>query len=392
MELTKKQAREFLIQYHNLHKRTPKNFSQSKRKEAILDHFSRHGCIQYDPLNVVGRNPDLVLQARIGSYNHSDLSTLLYQDKKLIDAWDKMMSIYPTSDWPYFKKVRIQHGQGTLGTLKYRNSLEALELNDQVLAHIKTHGPSKSSDFKSETATKGKWGHSKLTSASLDYLYSVGTIGVTDKTNTQKVYDLIEHIVPQPLLNTDIEYNHDHDYIDWYLYRRIKGAGLVWNKNGGHWLGYYIQKKATRSQSISRLLDKNLISTVRIKGISEPFYITSDNLSLLETPKKYKKQVRFLAPLDNFLWDRGLIEILFDFHYRWEVYTPIKKRIFGYYVLPILFGHQIVGRIEFDYYRKGKSLKILNRWFEPWFKETDTFKKAFNLELECFNRYLESLE
>ena len=54
----------------------------------------------------------------------------------------------------------------------------------------------------------------------------------------------------------------------------------------------------------------------------------------------------FLAPLDPFVWDRDFLRRLYGFDYIWEVYVPEKKRRWGYYVLPILFGDRLVGRIE----------------------------------------------
>ena len=56
--------------------------------------------------------------------------------------------------------------------------------------------------------------------------------------------------------------------------------------------------------------------------------------------------MEFLAPLDNLIWDRELIKELFDFDYKWEIYTPVKDRKFGYYVLPVLYGEDFAGRIE----------------------------------------------
>lgn len=388
-ELTLKEARGFIITYQGLDRK-----SKSNPKESILDIVDRLGCLQYDPLNVVGRNPDLVLQSRINNYKARYLSDLLYQDRKLIDAWDKMMAIYQTTDWPYFMRVRLAHTKGTVNTLKYRNSLDALELTDSIYDYIKDHGPLQSSKLKSDSSSKSRWGHRKHSSAALDYLYAIGSLGIHSKINTQKLYDLIENIVPEEFLNLDDPFVNDEAFLDWYVLRRIDSIGLLWNKNGGAWLGYHIQPKATRSKSIGRLLDKELIIPIRIDSINEEFYITTKSLPKLEAylsnDKARPKQVRFIAPLDNLMWDRGLIEAVFGFVYRWEVYSPVVKREFGYYVLPILYGHNLVGRIEFDYYRGGESVSIINTWFEPGFKRTKGFEKAFKNEINNFTKYLKS--
>ncbi|MDF2821374.1 MAG: hypothetical protein K0R15_1815 [Clostridiales bacterium] len=95
--ISKEEAKNFLISYHNL------DGSQGLQGEdGVMQYIKRVGCIQYDPLNVVGRNPDLVLQSRISNYSPTVLDKLLYERRSLIDGWDKMMSIYLQNDWPFF--------------------------------------------------------------------------------------------------------------------------------------------------------------------------------------------------------------------------------------------------------------------------------------------------
>ena len=87
-------------------------------------------------------------------------------------------------------------------------------------------------------------------------------------------------------------------------------------------------------------------------------------LSTAAADSKLKKRVEFLAPLDNLIWDRELIKELFDFNYKWEIYTPVKDRKFGYYVLPVLYGEDFAGRIEIVRNKKNDSYIIKNIWFE----------------------------
>lgn len=399
MKLTKQQARHFLVQHHKLDRK------QEATKENILGLFNTMYCIQYDPLNVVGRNPDLVLQARLYNYDTNLLHELLYQDRVLIDAWDKMMAIYKVTDWPYFNRIRHRMGQGTKGTLAYRNSLEAMELCDDILELIKKEGPLQASKLPSDSAGKGRWGHKKLSSAALDYLYAIGDVCVYDKTNTQKIYDLTENIIPEKLLSQADPFGSEDTedsafaFSKWYALRRIKTMGILWNKSGGAWLGYYIQKKGERTPIIEALLAENEILPLEIEGIKEPFYTTPEiyediKSSLLHTsieePDPSTSYLRFLGPLDNFLWDRDMIEAVFDFTYRWEVYTPVKKRQYGYYVLPILYNNELVARIEFDYYRKGKRLKTLKIWYEDGFKPDSDFKHQLKQEKKHFEKYLKA--
>ena len=97
-------------------------------------------------------------------------------------------------------------------------------------------------------------------------------------------------------------------------------------------------------------------------------------------------KISFIAPLDNLIWDRKMIEALFDFEYTWEVYVPKSKRKYGYYVLPILFKDQFIGRIEFDHFSKN-GLKVINKWFEDGVDES--FIQPYLEEaMKHFERYI----
>jgi uncharacterized protein len=99
--ISKEQLRKFLVIYQGLH--YPRTFNGNL---GIKEFVKRVGCLQYDPLNVVGRNIDLILQSRIENYEPNMLEKLMYEDRELIDGWDKMMSIYCIEDWAYFERIR----------------------------------------------------------------------------------------------------------------------------------------------------------------------------------------------------------------------------------------------------------------------------------------------
>jgi hypothetical protein len=103
-------------------------------------------------------------------------------------------------------------------------------------------------------------------------------------------------------------------------------------------------------------------------------------------PEDCPRGVSFIAPLDPLMWDRAALAPLYDFDYRWEVYTPAAKRRWGYYVLPILFGDRLVGRIEPRIDRAAKTVRILGLAWEPGFDamETPGFVEAFSAALTAY--------
>lgn len=373
--LSLEQARGYLIHYHFLDGK-----SELLGDDGILRFFERVNCIQYDPLNIVGRNADLVLQSRIKGYQATMLHGLLYEKRQLLDGWDKMMSIYRMTDWPFFQRVRDDMKEQITWVLSNRNSLEALELIPEVEKIIIEKGPIQAKDIKIGSSSVQTWGHKKMSSATLDYMYHVGMIGVATKRNTQKVYDRIEALVPSELLSMKEPFEDDNAFDRWYVKRRIAGIGMLWTRSGGGWLGYHLSDIPRRKQVIEELETAGEIIPVWVESIKECFYIRKEDVELMDGfLESYAKEsnetlqpskIRILAPLDNLIWDRDMVEKIFGFKYMWEVYVPEKKRKYGYYVLPVLYKDRFIARFEPELYRKGESLKIKQWWWEESLNES----------------------
>lgn len=95
-----------------------------------------------------------------------------------------------------------------------------------------------------------------------------------------------------------------------------------------------------------------------------------ESLEKGKVPKGWKpnetttlEEVTFLSPLD-IVSARGRAKKLFDFEYKWEVYTPVHLRRWGYYVLPILYGDDLVARLEPKLDRQTMTLELLGFWYE----------------------------
>lgn len=372
---TKKQAREYTVKYHFLNLKEP-----LKTKSAIKDIFDRLLTIQYDPLDCVGRNPDLVLHARIKDYKKEYLYEALYKERYLIDGWDKQMSIFRTVDFPYFDRVRIAREKASLATFEHHNIREAVDYKDDILNQIRERGPLYSREINLENK---RWINGKISSITLDYLFNIGDIIVYDKANAQKRFELYERV-----FNLKEVEMTETEFTLWYLKRRIKTLGFFWNK-GTAWSGLHIQKRSIRTKYLGKLLEEDYIVKVMVEDIKEPFYVIKE---FINNPAEIKKQISVLAPLDNLNWDRELVKKIFDFDYKWEVYVPKTKRVYGYYVLPLLYGDEFIGRIEFNNHRLGKPLEVIGLWYEPMVKVTKIMEKALNQALIKFAKYLEASE
>ena len=383
IKISNEAARNFLINYQNLNKN-----GNLKGSAGVVEYMNKVRCIQYDPLDVVGRNADLVLQSRITNYRSEVLFNLLYKERTLYDAPDKMISIIPTEDYPSMVRIRQKTVEQLKDILTWRNSLAALELLDEITEYIRENGPLPANKINiGEHAESGKWGHKKLSSAALDYLYHSGVLGISSKQKTHKVYDLSERLFSKEILRAKDPFKTDYDFAKWYIKRRIGAVGLVWNKNGGEWLGFFVQDTQLRTQVLKELVEEAELIELSIEGSKETFYIRKEDEAILGKPAK-KNVALFIAPLDNLIWDRGLIKELFDFEYTWEVYTPAAKRKFGYYVLPVLYKNQFIARFEPEPNRGKTPLQIKNWWWEPDIKITEEMLTAISDTFERFSRFL----
>jgi len=381
--LSRDEGRLLLVKYQEL-----TGHVNGDPKETALNYIKKVGCIQYDPLNVVGRNADLVLRLRVPGYSPALLDELLYTQRQLIDGWDKMMSIYHVSDWPYMHRVRDSRANRQKRILRRRNSEKALDHIDEIEDLIRVSGPQRSGKINLGSAAAGTWGHRSLSSAAMDYMFHAGSLGIYKKTNTQKSYDLLERLLPADIFTRADPFESEREFLKWYAKRRIGSVGLIWGKNGDGWLGEFIENKSLRDEAIAELLEEKSVSAVRISGIKDPFYIRTCDMDKFLNDKKVKKTARFLAPLDNLLWDRAMIRALFDFDYSWEVYIPQNKRRYGYYVLPVLYGDRFVARFEPEFFRAVEPFRIKNWWWEPKVNVTQDMKNEIIKEIERFCIYL----
>ncbi len=374
--ITKNQARKFILLKQGL----IGEYSFQGEK-GVCDYIKQAGCIQFDPIDVCGKNPELVLQSRVKDFTPQMLYKLLYEERKLIDHFDKNMSIYSVNDWPFFKRNRDR-------AKEWKRSREDIEaVVDDVKSMIKEKGPLCSSDIAYKEKIDWAWAPTSLSRAALEILYFQGELIIHHKKNTKRYYDFVENHIPSKLLNAEEPNKEDSKYYAWHVARRIGSIGLLWNKASDGWLGINGLKSKERIEAFRNLLEGGEIVEIQVEGIEEPLYMNKGDGKLLNTVIKDKylmPRTELIAPLDNMLWDRKLIKELFDFEYKWEIYTPVAERKYGYYVLPVLNGDRFVARIEIIKDKKNKSVMVKNLWWE----EEVELTSQLNLDLqECIERF-----
>ena len=345
-------------------------------KDGAYQYVRQAGCIQYDPVDVCGRNAELTLQSRVKGFTRQMLDDLLYRDRLLVDYSDKELSIWPSEDWPFFSAYRersMEHGRQFAG-------IPALE--EKAVAYIRENGPVSSDSLPLEGTVfwhssmhwSGHWHRESQAARSvLEQLYTDGVLLIHHKTGSRKYYDLAEKYLSPDLLKAPTPCPDEFSWLCWRVRRRIGAVGLLWNRRSDAWLGISMTAEQ-RDAAFSRLEQEGAITAVQVDGLRYPLYMLSDDLPLLDSVLSGRSdtapRLEFLAPLDPMLWDRKLVEALWDYRYSWEIYTPAAKRKYGYYVLPILYGSRFIGRIEPKADRAARTLSVRGVWFEPGVRRT----------------------
>ena len=387
-ELTTTQARQFILAKQGLLGRY--RFSG---KKGAYDYIQQAGCIQYDPVDVCGKNAELTLQSRVKGFQKTMLEELLYRDRLLVDYVDKELSIWPAKDWPYFSPFRELsriHGESFPGFA---------ELEREAISYIRINGPVSSDTlpidgevfWHSSMHWSGNWHkNSKAARSVLEQLYTDGILVVHHKKGSRKFYDLAERHLDPSLLSAASPCGTGNTFLCWRVLRRIGAVGLLWDKNSPAFLGISM-KADQRRQAFSALQTSGAILPARVEGIKTLFYYRSEDDPLMQDVLAErldrKPRLEFLAPLDPLLWDKAMIAALWGFRYSWEIYTPEDKRKYGYYTLPILWGEGFIGRIEAVADYKGSTLRVKNIWFEPGIRQTKRVQTAIDQALTRFSRF-----
>lgn len=381
------QARRFLVRRQLL---SPPR-SLPAEEGSVLEVVRRLGSLQFDPLEVPGaRNHDLVLHARVAGYRRAWCERWLYAsapgERRLIELYNKSLNLLPMEELPYYRVIWERTAE------RYDREIlrEHAAVAKAILERIRNEGPLSTAAFSDLTAqVDWWWAKTRVARAVMEALFVTGRLGIARREGNRRYYELIEQVVPPKLLAqaADAQEAHRHR-----LLSRFRAVGLM-GETGASELVLGTGYAADRQRIAGELVDQGVLVPVEVEGLRDTRYVLREELGWLEEsghPDAGEESVTFVAPLDPLMWDRRLVRNLFGFEYIWEIYTPAHKRRHGYYVLPILFGDRLVGRIEPRLERATGVLRIVGIWFEEGFSplETPGFLSALQRALDAYAAFV----
>jgi uncharacterized protein YcaQ len=378
VKVTADAARRFLVARHFL---APAR-SLAGGPAAVLEVLGRLGSIQFDPIAVAGRNHDLVLHARVAGYRPAWCDEL-YERREIFEATNKALSFVPTSEFPWFR-----HAMGRKGPRFHNAALaDNAAVADAVLERIRAEGPLSSRDFERQAGRTEDWfGLPENAVRSVLEAYTVtSVIGLARRDGNVRYYDLLERLLPAEVLAREVP---EREQVRHKLLSRYRAHGLLGAGGAGGTFAR-IADPPERRELHRELVELGALVPVDVEGVRGKRFVLAGELPLLEAPPDPVPSVAFIAPFDSLLWDTALLASLFDFDFVWEGFFRPDKRRWGYYVLPIVFGDRLVGRIEPRIDRDEARVDVLGLWWEDDFspRRAEGFVEATRDALRAYRGF-----
>jgi uncharacterized protein YcaQ len=287
--------------------------------------------LQIDPVNVVARSHLLVLWSRLGGFDRDDLETLRWRERWLFEYWAHAASIVLTEDYPIHRAMMRAY-RVTVESQQKRDWLAANEdFRRYVLDLLRDSGPLPGDAIEDRAAVNWistGWTNGRNVERMLDILWKQGVVMVTGRDGLRRLWGLADFPAVEDLPQEEV------------VARAAEHALRA--------LGVARTRDVERHFTIGRYPGLDLehaawARPVRVEGGSEQWWVHRDALGLLDEP--WRPRTTLLSPFDNLICDRERTERLWGFAYRNEMYVPKHKRQFGCYVMPVLSGERLIGRV-----------------------------------------------
>jgi uncharacterized protein YcaQ len=380
---------------------SPDHFAKQTDKERIMTAVRQIRCLQIDPINVVARNPLLVLWSRIGAYEVDAFGELLWEDRLLFEYWAHAASLVLAEDFPIFRLWMEPRPSNGMWSERYHEWLEANEpFRQYIFNELKTRGPLFVEELEDRAVEQWPWGNwsnkeaTRTVHRMIEAMWDRGQVTVTKRAGQgfglRKQWGLLEAFLPEW---TKGEPWSEEEVVRGSIARSLNALGVARPK--------HIKRHFTRdrypdlAKVIKQMAGEGQVWRVRIAG-DDPawageWFASSHAMSLLESGRLEEEdwgRTVLLSPFDNLHCDRKRTEEMWGFYYRSEIYTPKAKRQYGYYTMPILHGERLVGRLDPAMDRKNNLLNVYSIHLEAGVEPTAELGAGISRALQSLATFL----
>lgn len=337
---------------------------------GIRQAIRQAGLIQMDPLTVIARSHDLALHARVIDYRPEDLDRLMYVERQAFD-YGGTVYVLPMEELPYWR-VSMSRRRNDPRWAAFATQHD--DLLTAVRQQLRQRGPLGARDF-AGTGKAVSFRSTKDSSLALYYLWLTGELMTHSRRNFERIYYFREDVAPAEYQAAATEAEAE----TFFATKALALIGLVSGRDWARRFSKFVHRSIDRAEARQRLaamVDAGVAAPVRVTGSKDLHYVATDAVPRLEevnaggVPAQWRpvgadtnREVTLLAPLE-LVSARGRALELFGFEYLWEVYKPAEQRRWGYYTLPILYGDQLVARIDPKLDRARKTIVVNGFWLE----------------------------
>ena len=354
-DLSTAEARRIALAAQGFLRTPPARIGPSRIRGLIED----LGAVQIDSVNVLVRSQYLPAFSRLGVYDLSLLDRVAYgKPRRVFEYFGHEASLLPIEVHPLLR-WRMEQARKGIGVwnLVARVGRERKDLVRRVRAAFRERGPLSASDFSDAKSTGSWWGWTD-TKRAVGFLYWCGEITpVKRRTSLERIYDLTERVIPQPVLQIHVAEEEAHRQL---VERAAKAFGVATEAD---LRDYFRLPLLGARRALAELVESNVLVPVKVEGWKQQAYLYRD----VRKPRKAEASA-LLSPFDSLVWNRQRTNRLFDFQYRIEIYTPAHKRLHGYYVLPYLLDENLVARVDLKSDRQSSTLLVHAVHYERGFE------------------------
>ena len=347
------------------------------RIDDVADTIRRLGCVQLDSISTVDRAHRLTLTSRVGAYRRGTVSRLLGQGR-VFEYWAHEACLVPIEDYPLFKRrmenLRDRHWWG-------RERMDP-ETEAHVLEAIRERGALPSRAFEGQGPMPGEMWNWKPAKRALEHLFAAGEVAVAGRDGFQRLYDLTERVIPRAYLEAPTP--SEEDFRRRYALRAVQGRGALTEAGIAEHCRLDGGGRGIKPH-VDALVEAGLVRRVAVEDSGPPVVVPADAELDADPPASGV----LLCPFDNLLWDRAFAERVFGFRHLIEVYKREHERVYGYYVLPFLYGDRLVGRADLKSERADGVLRVRAFHIEPGVRHSKALEGAFERALARLARCLD---
>jgi len=345
--------------------------------------ITRLGFVQLDTIQVVARAHHHILWSRNQNYREPMLNQLLADHRGVFEHFTHDASVIPMQFYPMWRR-QFRRLEAKVKKWEWHRGMLDSDGRNSIKDRIRAEGPLCTKAFDTKIKGEKKMWARPPHKLALDYMWYAGELSTSHRENFTKFYDLTERVVPGALLE---ETQDDDVQVDWLcrsaLERMAFGSegdiqrfwDAVSNAEAKRWVS---DVSKTLIPAEIECADRSSVLVWAPEDIEE-------RMGSLASPTS---RLRILNPFDPVIRDRQRLKRLFGFEYTVEMFVPAAKRVWGYYVFPMLEGDRFVGRIEVKADRKTGRLLVEKLWWEPKVKPTSNRLDKLAAELARLQRFI----